>query len=99
MSETETEFLARMAECYPFNPNWRPGDSVRLDMLDFARLFALARRGAAADAEIERLRAALRDLLSWFPDEPTEPEWRLKAGEYGADDALEAARAALEVKP
>lgn len=45
--ETDAEFLDRLEGIEPFNPNWRPGDSVRLDMPDFARLFALARRGAA----------------------------------------------------
>lgn len=44
---------------------------------------------------VEGMKVALADLLSWFPDKPTEPEWRIKAGNYGADDALKAARAAL----
>ncbi len=42
-----------------------------------------------------RWREALEDLLSWFPEEPTKPEWRLEAGKNGADDAIAAARAAL----
>ena len=45
--------------------------------------------------ENERLSTALGDLMTWFPEKPSDPEWRLKAGEYGADDAVEAARAAL----
>jgi len=49
----------------------------------------------AACKEIDRLREALGDLVSWFPEKAPEPEWRLKAGQYGADDAIEAARAAL----
>jgi len=36
----------------------------------------------ARNAELE---AGLEDLLSWFPDKPSEPEWRIKAGNYGAD--------------
>lgn len=47
-------------------------------------------------AENERLREALGDLISWFPEKPSEPEWRIRAGERGADDAVEAARAALD---
>jgi hypothetical protein len=54
-----------------------------------------AKREALA-AENAALKAALNDLISWFPDKPTEPEWRIKAGEYGADDAIAAARAALQ---
>lgn len=52
--------------------------------------------------EISRLRAvnaelvkALDDLLSWFPNEPSKPLWQLTAGEYGADEAVEAARTTL----
>jgi hypothetical protein len=50
-------------------------------------------------AEVERLRAALRDLMTWFPDKPSPPEWRLPGGEYGADEAVAAARAALGDTP
>ena len=46
----------------------------------------------AAD-EIVSLKEALSDLLTWFPDDASPSEWRIKAGEYGADDAIEAARA------
>lgn len=58
----------------------------------FDILVARAERG---EADLARLREALADLLSWFPDQKPEPEWRLKAGKHGADDAIEAARAAL----
>lgn len=44
---------------------------------------------------IARLEAALADLLSWFPDAPSKPEWRIPAGEHGADDAITEARARL----
>jgi hypothetical protein len=46
-------------------------------------------------AQINELETALDDLMSWFPDEASKPKWELKAGEYGADDAVTAARAAL----
>ena len=48
---------------------------------------------AAKERECEGLKVALADLVSWFPEKPSEPEWRLKAGAFGADDALAAARA------
>jgi hypothetical protein len=38
------------------------------------------------------LRSALHDLLTWFPDRPSPPEWRLRGGTQGADDAVEHAR-------
>lgn len=47
------------------------------------------------DDEVRRLREALEDLISWFPEKPSQPEWRLPAGEFGANDAVAAARAAL----
>lgn len=50
---------------------------------------------SAVTAERDALRAAFDDLLSWFPDKPSQPEWRIKAGEHGADDALDAGRALL----
>ena len=49
----------------------------------------------AADA-VEKLRQVLGDLLLWFPDEPSPPEWRFLAGEHGADEAVQAAREALD---
>lgn len=55
-----------------------------------------ADRLEALEAENKRLRSALADLISWFPEMPSPPEWRLKSGEYGADDAINAARSALK---
>jgi Lar family restriction alleviation protein len=46
--------------------------------------------------EVERLREALGDLMTWFPEQPSPPEWRLKAGEHGVDEAVTFARAALK---
>ena len=43
----------------------------------------------------ERYRSALEDLVSWFPDSPSH-EWRIKAGESGADDAIEHARKTID---
>lgn len=54
---------------------------------------ALSAAKAEQAAEVERLREVLVDLVSWFPEKPSEPEWRLMAGKYGADDAISAARA------
>ena len=52
----------------------------------------------AAD-EIARLREALVDLVSWFDGGPSSyGPWIIKAGEFGADDAVHAARAALQHK-
>ena len=45
--------------------------------------------------ENENLRTVLFDLLSWFPEKPSPPEWRIEAGERGADDAVQAARDAI----
>ena len=39
------------------------------------------------------LREALGDLLSWIPDKPRPSEWVMTAGQYGADDAINHARA------
>ncbi len=58
------------------------------------------RQAAEADrdrlaARVAELEGALRDLMTWFPDKPSQPEWRLPGGNYGADEAVGAARAAL----
>lgn len=62
-----------------------------------AHAAAIAERDALAAliAERDELRVALDDLMSWFPEKPSSPEWRFKAGEHGADAAVEAARAVL----
>lgn len=41
------------------------------------------------------LEEALSDLVSWFPENKPEPEYRINAGPYGAVDAVEHARATL----
>lgn len=58
-----------------------------------------ARRLAAAEERVKVLEEALIDLMSWFPEKPSRPEWRIPAGEGGADDAVTAARAALQEDP
>lgn len=55
---------------------------------------ATAERDAAL-ARVAELEAGLRDLLSWFSDKPSPAEWRLEAGKYGADDAINQARSLL----
>lgn len=58
----------------------------------------MALQAEAAD-EIARLREALVDLVSWFDGGPSSyGPWIIKAGEFGADDAVHAARAALQHK-
>ena len=56
MSESDKEFVERMR---PPPEGAHIYDSVRLDMDDYGRLRALARRGAEKDAEIAVLRAAM----------------------------------------
>lgn len=72
MSETDKEFVERMAAVLK--------TGTRGSFEDFNRLFALARRGAEADAEIERLRAALREIAKvtrgWEPGVWSEEEGR-----------------------
>lgn len=57
------------------------------------QIVSLEAQLAASQAEAAALREALNDLTSWFPDEPSKPEWRIPAGKYGADDAIAQARA------
>jgi chromosome segregation ATPase len=53
----------------------------------------------SARAEAARLREMLADLVSWFDGEPTKSGlWLIEAGTHGADDAVNAARAALAAK-
>ena len=59
MSETDEQFVERMT---PFH-GIKSTDSVRLPGDDFARLFAIADRGADAAARIEQLEAALRAVM------------------------------------
>jgi len=62
---------------------------------DRTRFVEVATNAHRLAAENAKLREALADLMTWFPDKPSAPEWRLPGGKYGADDAVEAARAAL----
>ena len=76
-------------------------EAAQKELVDAApRLIALARLASTpapgGDAMVEALRSALTDLLSWFPEKPSDPEWRIKGGEQGANDAVAAARAALD---
>lgn len=54
---------------------------------------------AARDAQIAALREALKDLVSWFDAGPSSyGPWIIPAGEQGADEAVEAALAALDAR-
>lgn len=67
-------------------------DNARLQIT----LAAALSREKEATARAERLSDALHDLTSWFDGGPSSyGPWIIKAGEYGADDAVTAARAAL----
>tara|TARA_R110002126_G_scaffold102593_1_gene234698 strand:- start:125 stop:394 length:270 start_codon:yes stop_codon:yes gene_type:complete len=84
-SETDAKFVERMT---PFH-SIKSTDSVRLPGDDFARLFALARRGAEAAARIEQLEAALRKITDRLEDD-------FNDGRPMRRYELEKARAALE---
>ena len=58
-----------------------------------------ADENASLRARVEVLREALVDLMSWFPEKPSDPEWRIKGGEFGADEAVEHARSLVEKEP
>ena len=85
MIETEADFVERMT---PFH-GIKSTDSVRLPGDDFARLFALARRGAEAADRIEHLEAALREITDRLEDD-------FNDGRPMRRYELEKARAALE---
>jgi hypothetical protein len=74
-------------------------DALRDDLLTLETCQAkvIAERDRLA-AENARLRGALSDLMTWFPDRPSAPEWRLPGGKYGADEAVAAARETLGQK-
>lgn len=88
MSSELVKELRERAESYRMGG---PSSEHTAALLDDA-----AARIEALEAENKRLGEALDDLLSWFPEKPSVPEWRLKAGKYGADDAVDAARRARE---
>lgn len=56
----------------------------------------IAEQIAALKAENAELRDAISDLMSWFPEKPSPPEWRIKGGDRGADEAVAAVRAILQ---
>ena len=64
-------------------------DGVRPEYMDGHKLIQLVRDLAVA---LNETHTVLGDLMTWFPAKPSEPQWQLKAGTYGADDAIEAAR-------
>ncbi len=77
---------------------------------EIARLYSLARANndlarryadeiASLRARVEVMTGALVDLMSWFPEKPSDPEWRIKGGEFGADEAVEHARSLVEKEP
>ena len=74
------------------------GKGYRQNVEGLAALLANTAETALTEAKARegKLVEALRDLMTWFPDEPSQPEWRLTGGERGADDAVAAARAALK---
>lgn len=76
------------------------GSSVLIDQVDDSSedttAYVRADLFEALQAERDRLREALDDLVSWIPEKPSKPQWQFEAGEYGADDAIAAAREALK---
>jgi TPP-dependent trihydroxycyclohexane-1,2-dione (THcHDO) dehydratase len=50
---------------------------------------------AEADKDAGRYLDTLDDLLSWFPEKPSH-EWRIKAGEMGADADIANARKIID---
>ena len=72
---------------------WAHADPILLGVA--VEIAASTAREKAKDVEIAGLRSVMEDLLSWFDDEPEPRQWVLPAGEYGADDAIKAARAVL----
>jgi len=73
---------------------WADSMLRKIEVLE-AQLAALTERHEKALIAGANMRLALADLMSWFPDKPTEPEWCLKAGVYGADEAIKAAQQIL----
>ncbi|SFI15171.1 hypothetical protein [Albimonas pacifica] len=70
------------------------GQSILLEAAD--ALEAQAAELAQVRGERDRLRVALADLTSWFDDGPSRyGPWIIKAGDPGADAAVEFARATL----
>ncbi len=63
-----------------------------LDDPDSGPLREAATALARLAGERDEVRALIEDLLSWFPEKPAPSEWRIRAGELGADGAISAAR-------
>ena len=68
-----------------------PHDAVRHPLAREA-----AEEIASLRARVEAAEGALVDLMSWFPKKPSDPEWRIKGGVFGADDAVEHARSLVK---
>lgn len=68
----------------------------QISLWDLETLYEITSALETLSARIGVLEGALEDLVSWFPETPPrKPLWLIEAGEYGADDAVSAARAAL----
>lgn len=102
-SEAERDRLERDRDFW--KEQFQVETRYRIELADKGTLQALTDaniRMEKAEAERDRLAlanaellAAFDDLMSWFPDKPTEPMWQMKAGEWGADAAIDEARALL----
>lgn len=110
MNDDETEFGEICSGCgidpcrcggegSPASDGSAPSDTPELDAIGLYPVTREERAFHALAAKLERerdeARAALRDLLSWFPEKASPPEWRIPAGKYGADDAVAEARGVL----
>tara|TARA_Y100000401_G_scaffold19361_1_gene12999 strand:- start:1190 stop:1885 length:696 start_codon:yes stop_codon:yes gene_type:complete len=102
------EARAQVDACAEYlKPGETPAERIKREHDDCCALMAMLakdreRRDAAEGqvsaltAERDRLRIALEDLTSWFDDGPSRyGPWIIKAGNPGADAAVEFARAAL----
>ena len=102
------EARAQVDACAEYlKPGETPAERIKREHDDCCALMAMLakdreRRDAAEGqvsaltAERDRLRIALEDLTSWFDDGPSRyGPWIIKAGDPGADAAVEFARAAL----
>ncbi|ALH82918.1 hypothetical protein [Sphingopyxis macrogoltabida] len=87
--EMQNNYLLRVVEAFVDHVN------AHLREREVQRQGWSTDRESAMQWRIDLLETALGDLLSWFPDKPSDPEWRIKGGNYGADDAVEFARGTL----
>jgi hypothetical protein len=102
-SETKTQReIEEMADAW-IRASYRDPDGVfsrwegRYDANNMEEAYCAGYAAAKAEPalRIAELEEVLVDLLSWFEGKPSDPEWRIKAGAYGADDAIQAARSAI----